>query len=126
MKLREAINALKMMRDVRIEDELLYLWINELEGRVQTEIMLWDVLDIRQYSEEQYDAVLLILPPHDHLYVDWLLYKTAEYYGEYDRAQYHSAEFEKKYKRFAAWYMNEYRPAVRRRMEREQCRITTA
>ena len=126
MKLRDAILALKMMRDVRVEDDLLYMWINELESRVQTEIMLADVLDVIRYTEEQYDANLLVLPPHDHLYVDWLLYKTAEYYGEYDRAQYHSAEFEKKYKRFAAWYMNEYRPAVRRRMEREQCRITTA
>lgn len=125
MKLRDAILALKKMRDVRVEDDLLYMWINELEGRVQTEIMLADVLDVIRYTEEQYDANLLILPPHDHLYVDWLLYKTAEYYGEYDRAQYHSAEFEKKYKRYAAWYMNEYRPAVRR-LEREQCRITTA
>ena len=126
MKLRDAILALKKMRDVRVEDDLLYMWINELESRVQTEIMLADVLDVIRYTEEQYDANLLILPPHDHLYVDWLLFKTAEYYGEYDRAQYHSAEFEKKYKRFAAWYANEYRPAVRRRMEREQCRITTA
>lgn len=126
MKLRDAILALKKMRDVRVEDDLLYMWINELESRVQTEVMLADVLDVIRYTEEQYDANLLILPPHDHLYVDWLLYKTAEYYGEYDRAQYHSAEFEKKYKRFAAWYMNEYRPAVRRRLEGEQCRITTA
>jgi hypothetical protein len=126
MKLRDAILALKKMRDVRVADDLLYMWINELEGRVQTEIMLADVLDVIRSTEEQYDANLLVLPPHDHLYVDWLLFKTAEYYGEYDRAQYHSAEFEKKYKRFAAWYMNEYRPAVRRRMEREQCRITTA
>ena len=115
MKLREAINALKMMRDVRIEDELLYLWINELEGRVQTEIMLWDVLDIKQYSEEQYDAVLLILPPHDHLYVDWLVYRAAEYYNEYDAGKYLGAEFERKYKKYAAWYMNQYRPAKNRR-----------
>ena len=86
MKLREAINALKMMRDVRIEDELLYLWISELEGRVQTEIMLWDVLDIKQYTEEQYDA-----------------------------AQYLGAEFERKYKKYAAWYINQYRPAKNRR-----------
>lgn len=115
MKLREAINALKMMRDVRIEEELLYLWINELEGRVQTEIMLWDVLDIKQYTEEQYDAVLLILPPHDHLYVDWLVYRAAQYYGEYDAAQYLGAEFDRKYKKYAAWYMNQYRPAKNRR-----------
>ena len=115
MKLREAITALKMMRDVRIEDEMLYLWINELEGRVQTEIMLFDIMDVIQYTEEQYDASLLILPPHDHLYVDWLLYKTAVYYGEYDAAQYLSAEFEKKYNRYAAWYMNQYRPAKNRR-----------
>lgn len=126
MKLRDAILALKKMRDVRVEDDLFYMWINELEGRVQTEIMLADVLDVIRYTEEQYDANLLVLPPHDHLYVDWLLYKTAEYYDEQDRAKYHSAEFEKKYKRFAAWYMNEYRPAVRKRLEREQCRITTA
>lgn len=125
MKLREAIHALKRMREVRIEDELLYLWLSEIDGRVQTEIMLADVLDVIGYTAEQYDANLLILPPHDALYVDWLLYKASEYYGEYDRAQYHGAEFEKKYKRFAAWYMNEYRPAVRRRLERETWKTTT-
>lgn len=115
MKLREAINELRMMRDVRVEDELLYRWINELEGRVQTEIMLFDILDVIQYTEEQYDASLLVLPPHDHLYLDWLVYKTAVYYGEYDSAQYLSAEFDKKYKKFAAWYCNQYRPAANRR-----------
>lgn len=115
MKLREAINALGMMRDARIEEELLYMWISELEGRVQTEIMLFDVLDIIRYSEEQYDANLLILPPHDHLYVDWIVYRTAQYYGEYDAAKYLGAEFEKKYKKYAAWYMNQYRPAKNRR-----------
>lgn len=125
MKLREAILALKKLRDVRIEDVLLYMWINELEGRVQLEVMLAEIGDVIRYTEEQYDANLLILPPHDHLYVDWLLYKTAEYYNEQDRAKYHSAEFEQKYKRFAAWYMNQYRPAVRRRLEREQCRTIT-
>ncbi len=121
MKIREAIGALKKMRDVRIEDDLLYLWINELESRVQIEIMLADVLDVIRYTEEQYDANLLILPPHEHLYIDWLLYKTAEYYGEYDRAQYHSAEFDRKYKRLAAWYLNQYRPAANRRKGMKRC-----
>ena len=32
MKLRDAILALKKMRDVRVEDDLLYMWINELES----------------------------------------------------------------------------------------------
>lgn len=126
MKLREAINALKMMRDIRAEDELYYLWINELEGKVQTEIMLMDIMDVIQYSEEQYDATLMVLPPHDTMYVDWIVYKAAEYYGEYDRAQYLYATFEKKYRAYAAWYMNRYRPAEARRKEAQQWATTTA
>lgn len=126
MKLREAINALKMMRDIRAEDELYYLWINEIEGKVQTEIMLMDIMDVIQYSEEQYDATLMVLPPHDTMYVDWIVYKAAEYYGEYDRAQYLYATFEKKYRAYAAWYMNRYRPAEARRKEAQQWATTTA
>jgi hypothetical protein len=126
MKLREAINALKMMRDIRAEDELYYLWVNELEGKVQTEIMLMDIMDVIQYSEEQYDATLMVLPPHDTMYVDWMVYKAAEYYGEYDRAQYLYATFEKKYRAYAAWYMNRYRPAEARRKEAQQWATTTA
>lgn len=125
MKLREAINALKMMRDIRAEDELYYLWINELEGKVQTEIMLMDIMDVIQYSEEQYDATLMVLPPHDTMYVDWIVYKAAEYYGEYDRAQYLYATFEKKYRAYAAWYMNRYRPAEAKRKEAQQWATTT-
>lgn len=125
MKLREAINALKMMRDVRVADDLLYMWINELEGRVQIEIMLTDVLDVMQYTEEDYEATLMVLPPHDHLYVDWMLYKNALYQREYDASQMLLAEFEKKYKKYAAWYMNQYRPAVRKRKEIEAWATTT-
>jgi hypothetical protein len=55
------------------------------------------------------------MPPHDHLYVDWLVYRAAQYYGEYDAAQYLGVEFDRKYKKFAAWYMNQYRPAKNRR-----------
>ena len=126
MKLRETINALKMLRDIRAEDELYYLWINEIEGKVQTEIMLMDIMDVIQYSEEQYDATLMVLPPHDTMYVDWIVYKAAEYYGEYDRAQYLYATFEKKYRAYAAWYMNRYRPAEARRKEAQQWATTTA
>lgn len=126
MKLREAINALKMLRDIRCEDELYYLWINELEGRVQTEIMLMDIMDVTQYDEEGYDATLMVLPPHDTMYVDWLAYKAAEYYGEYDRAQYLLAVFEKKYRAYAAWYMNTYRPAEARRKEAQKWATSTA
>ena len=120
MKLREAINALKMLRDIRAEEELYYLWINELEGRVQTEIMLMDIMDVIQYNEEIYDATLMVLPPHDTMYVDWLAYKAAEYYNEYDRAKYLYAVFEKKYRAYAAWYMNQYRPAEARRKEAKE------
>ncbi|MBQ7786158.1 MAG: hypothetical protein IJ381_08460 [Clostridia bacterium] len=120
MKLREAIHALKRMRDARIEDELLYLWLSELDGRVQIEIMLSDVMDVVRYTPEQYDAVLMILPPHDAMYLDWLIFKTAEYYKEYESAQYHGAEFEKKYRKYAAWYMHQYRPAARKRREQER------
>lgn len=125
MKLREAINALKMLRDIRAEEELYYLWINELEGRVQTEIMLANIMDVTQYDEEQYDANLMVLPPHDTMYVDYLAYKAAEYYGEYDRAQYLYAVFEKKYRAYAAWYMNRYRPAEARRKEAKEWATTT-
>lgn len=126
MKLREAINALRMLRDARIEEELYYLWLSELDGRVQLEIMLFDIADVIRYDEEQYDATLMILPPHDNLYIDWLQYKAAQYYGEYDRAQYLGAEFEKKYKAFAAWYANTYRPAANRRKEAQRWETSMA
>lgn len=120
MKLREAISALKKLRDVRVSEEVIFLWLSELDGRVQTEIMLADIADVFGYNVEQYDANLLVLPPHDAMYLDWLMYKAAEYYAEIDRAQYHRAEFERKYNRYAAWYMNQYRPADRKRKEQKR------
>ena len=124
MKLREAICALRQMRNAPIEDTLLYLWLSELDGRVQTEIMLFDVLDVVGYTTEQYDETLMVLPPHDAMYLDWLLYRAAEYCGEYDRAQYHREAFDKKYNSFAAWYMNQYRPAARKRRETQRWATT--
>ena len=125
MTVKQAIEETDQLLPNHYSTDQKLLWLSELDGRVQTEIMLADVADVFGYNVEQYDANMLVLPPHDAMYLDWLMYKAAEYYAEIDRAQYHRAEFERKYNRYAAWYMNQYRPADRKRKEQKRW-ITTA
>lgn len=120
MKIKEAIKALKMTRDVRVPDTLILQWINEIEGRVQAEVMLADILDVITYPTDEQDRELLVLPPHDSLYIDWLIYKSDQYNGDMERAQASYIEFERAWRRFAAWYMNTYRPAARKRREQNE------
>ena len=88
------------------------VWLNEIEGMVQTEIFLFNPVDVVQYDYTQdKDRELLVNPPHDKLYPAYLEARIDFANGEYSRYQNSMQLFNSFYGEFMRWYANVYRPA---------------
>ena len=92
--------------------EVMTAWINEVEGIVQTEIMLISPEDIIMYDyETNANTKLLALPPHDKIYYLYLLAMIDFANGEYERYQNSITMFNAALDEYTAWYGTVYSPA---------------
>ena len=89
------------------------IWINEIEGMVQTDVMLIASADIVQYGAEDTAAELLVPAPHDKLYRSYLCAMIDFANGEYDRYNNAMVLFNRHYAEFSEWYIRTYEPADR-------------
>lgn len=87
-------------------------WLNEAEGLVQTEVLLWASEEIITYSwAEDRDKELLVQPPHDKLYWAYLCAMIDFANGEYNKYQNTMQLFNSHFSEFMRWFANNYRPA---------------
>ncbi len=87
-------------------------WLNEIEGKVQTEVMLIASEDVLQYSyPENQDWELLVDPPYDMIYPAYLTARIDFANGEYERYQNTMQMFNDMYNDFVRWYVAIYAPA---------------
>jgi hypothetical protein len=87
------------------------VWVNEIEGMIQTDVMLIASADVVQYDAEDTAAALLVPAPHDKLYRSYLCAMIDFANGEYDRYNNSMAMFNTHYREFTEWYIRIYRPA---------------
>lgn len=87
-------------------------WLNDIEGVIQTEILLRAIEDITVYTyPENEDTELLVKPPHDKLYRAYLMAQIDFANEEYDKYQNSMQLFNAYFNEFSAWFMLRYRPA---------------
>jgi len=89
-------------------DKIKLHYTNELEGKIQLEVMLISPADIVSYTENT--AELLVGIPYDDIYPLYLTAHIQFLMGEYDRYQNTQAMFNRKYEEYAADYVWRYRP----------------
>lgn len=88
------------------------VWLNEIEARIQTEVMLRWQGEMEQYTlPEDKDTELLLSPPHTAVYRYWLQAMIDFENGEYDKYQNTSGMFNAAWSAFVAWFAENYRPA---------------
>lgn len=88
------------------------VWLNEIEARIQTEVMLRWQGEMEQYTlPEDKDTELLLSPPHTAVYRYWLQAMIDFENGEYDKYQNTSGMFNAAWSAFVAWFAEIYRPA---------------
>ena len=112
MTLAQIIEQVDEIKPNAFSDDAKTIWINEAEGLVQTEVFLFNTVDVVQYNyAEDKDKPLLVDPPHDKLYRAYLSAMIDFANGEYDKYQNSMQVFNAHFGEFQRWYANVYQPA---------------
>lgn len=86
------------------------IWLNELEYRVQTDVMLLAAESITYIPDD--DTYTLLVPaPWSEIYYDYILMKLSEHLEESSEQNNRAATFDKAFTRFMRWWADTYRPA---------------
>ena len=112
MTLKELIAQTDALIENTFTPEQKTAWVNEVEGYVQTEVLLLALDGVEQYSyEADKDKELLVRPPHDKLYRPYLLGQIQFHQQEYAAAQNSMALYSSYMSEFMRWFARVYRPA---------------
>lgn len=86
------------------------IWLNELEYRVQTDVMLLAAEDVRYIPDD--DTHMLLVPaPWSEIYYDYLFMKLSEHLEESSEQNNRAATFNKAFTRFMRWWADTYNPS---------------
>jgi hypothetical protein len=100
---------LKQVDETHYPDSMLLQFLNEVEGKVQTEVLMIAPDDTVRYGADDLMSEMIVTAPHDKLYYVYLMAMIDFVNGEYDRytnsmnlANAHITEW-------AAWYNRTHR-----------------
>ena len=93
-----------------LSQELKLHYISEVEGLVQSDVMLIASPDIIVYGDDDLSAELLVKPPHDNLYIEYLTAMIDFANGEYNKYANTIARFNTDLAAYTAWYASRFHP----------------
>lgn len=110
--LKSVIDYVDEIKPNAFSNEAKTKWLNECEGLVQTEVLLWASEEIitYQYGADK-DKELLAQPPHDKIYWAYLTAMIDFANGEYNKYQNTMQMFNSFFGEFMRWFALNYRPA---------------
>ena len=112
MTLKSAIDYIDSIRPNAFTDEQKTMWINEIEGKVQSEILLFAPSQMISYSyQNDMDTELLAAPPHDNVYTSYLCAMLDFAHAEYNRYNNSMQLFNANFNEYMRWFAKHYRPA---------------
>lgn len=113
MTLKECKEFVEKIKPHAFDEDTVTEWINEVDGYVQSEIMLLNTpLNLTRYNwEEHKDTELMVKPPHDKIYRDYLEAKIDYSNGEYNKAENSFAMYNEHILEFTVWFIEMYHPA---------------
>lgn len=115
MTLKECIEYVDLIKPNAFDEATKTRWVNELEGRVQTEVFLFGPDNITTYTWDQnQDTELFVKPPYEDIYYEYLQARIDYANGEYDKYENTMAMFEAKWIDFKVWFIYTYHPADNR------------
>ena len=112
MTIAKVLAAADAVKPNAFPEEVKLQWINEAEGMVQTDIMLRAVDDVVVYEwPKDENTELLVRPPHDKIYLAYLIAMIDFTNGEYNKYANTVQMFNSHLSEYAAWFQRTYRPA---------------
>lgn len=110
MKIKDAIKMAGMIERGNVMDpELAIFLLSELDGMIQSDIMLHAPEEIVSYDNQEQE--LLLHKPHDGIYVTYLTAMIRQCQGEFEGFNNAQESVDEKLKTFRRWYVQHYRPA---------------
>ena len=114
MLIADAIRGADALRESDIPDELKLQWLSELDGQIWEDVVSHyegGAPTRPQYGEDtDTEAVeLLIQPPHNGIYIDYLVMRIDLANGDLERYNIGAAGFEQRYQRWANSYNRSHR-----------------
>ena len=112
MKLRESILFADSLKPNAFTEEQKLLWLNELEGRIQSLIHGFDSDKVIRYTMPEDEERELIVPsPYDSVYWKWLCAMIDYANGEYDKYINTQMSANSVYQEYAKWVVRtKYEP----------------
>lgn len=112
LTIENCIKAVDEIKPNAFSNETKTEWLNEVEGMVQTEIFLFQPVDLVRYSyESDKNTEMLVDPPHDKLYRSFLEARIDYANGEYEKYTNTMQMFNADYGEFLRWFALYYEPA---------------
>ena len=112
MTVQEAITYVDTDKPNAFNNDVKVRWLNEVEGMVQTQVLLLCTEAIITYTYEQNaNTTMLVRPPHDKLYTAYLEARIDFANGEYEKYQNTYQLFNSFFKEFMRWYAMNYNPS---------------
>ena len=112
MILRKLIDYVDDIKPNAFGNETKTAWVNEIEGKVQTEVLLLAIEDVVVYSyADNSETELIAKPPHDKIYSAYLCAMIDFANGEYNKYSNTMQMFNAYYGEYMRWYAQRYNPA---------------
>ena len=112
MTVEKLFNSVKHLKHNEYTNDDLCLWLNEIEGRIQTEVYLKPLSELVVYDGVSDAEKELLVPfPYDSIY-RWYLFAMLDFANaEYDKYQNELVMFNSAYSAFKKWYCETYNTA---------------
>lgn len=110
MTVKDMLDYVDEVKQNSFSRKIKLIWLNELEYRVQTDVMLLAAESIT-YIPDDDTHQLLVPAPWSEIYYDYLLMKLSEHLEESSEQNNRAATFDKAFTRFMRWWADTYRPA---------------
>lgn len=104
MKIKELFDYVDAVKPNAFKDEVKLVWLNEIEGAVQVQIMLLSPADVVEYGVDDMDSVLLVDAPHSKIYAAYIQAMIDLGNGEYDKYANSMELFNRFWNEYSAWY----------------------
>ena len=109
--LKSVIEMVDEIKPNAFSNEAMTQWLNECEGLVQTEVLLFASEEIITYHyDADKDKELLAQPPHDKIYWAYLTAMIDFANGEYNKYQNSLQLYNNAYGNFLRWFAGTYDP----------------
>ena len=114
MTIKECFDFVDEVKPNYFSNERKLQWINEVEGLVQTKVLLIAPEDVISYTIDGIDTKLMFaLPPHDNIYPAYLSAMIDFWNGEYDRYANTKRMFDERFSEYSRFIAAAYRPALK-------------